>query len=310
MRKPEVSIIMATYNRSHLIENSLKCIRNQSHKDWECIIIDDGSTDNTSTVVNLFIKEDARFKYFARTNDHEKGLSGCRNKGLDLASGDYVIFFDDDDLVHPRNLEVNLDYLKGLRKDFCNYQKKPFFEQEPEIPKLLKGNDPQAYTAAHLDQFITGERAMASCTVMWSKKCFENIRFNEDLHYAEEWECYSRILMAGFDGITIDEILYFNRKHPGSNTGRFDSGGLQEKESMSRAAGLMIENISEANCLTPDLEKYFIRLGFKLKDYRLIEKLFSYTQPGLIGRLKYWSGFHIYPILRPIFKVKAKLVQS
>lgn len=308
MKNPKVSIIMATFNRAHLIENSLNSIQDQSFENWECIVIDDGSSDNTSTIVNSFITVDKRFKYVYRTSNHKKGLPGCRNQGLDIASGDFIIFFDDDDLVHPQNLELNLAYLAGIQKDFCNYQKRPFFEHDLEMADQEMRNEFKEFNFKHLDQFITGKRAMASCTVMWNKKCFENIRFNEHLHYAEEWECYARILMAGFEGITIEEILYFNRKHPGSNTGRFDSGGLREKESMSRAAGLMIENIAEANRLTPALEKYFIRLGFKLMDYKLIEKLFRYTQPGFFGRLKYWSGFQIYPLLRPIFKIKAKLV--
>lgn len=310
MKNPRVSIIMATYNRAHLLKDSLKSILDQSFEDWECLIIDDGSTDNTPRLIRSYLNADSRFKYIQRSFSHKKGLSGCRNQGLDVATGDYVIFFDDDDLVHPQNLEVNLSYIASTKKNFCNYQKRPFFDKVPEIVNLEVRNEFKEFNSEHLSQFVTGDRAMASCTVMWSKKCFENIRFHEDLHYAEEWECYARILLAGFEGCTINEVLYFNRKHPGSNTGRFDSGDHREKESMSRAASLMIENIAEADQLNPDLEKYFVRLGFKLKDYSLLQKLFGYTHPGIVDRIKYWGGYQFYPILRPFFKFKAKLIQS
>lgn len=307
MKKITVSIIMATYNRSHLLEDSLNSIRDQTFNDWECFIIDDGSTDDTQRLTNSIVISDKRFKYVKRSSFHKKGLAGCRNMGLELATGDFIIFFDDDDLVHPQNLEMSLAYLLGSEKDFCNYQKRPFLEQEPEMIRLKKIDRYKKFGVQELEKFVSGERAMASCTVLWSKKCFGNIRFNEDLHYAEEWECYGRILLAGFEGITIDEVLYFNRKHPGSNTGRFESDDPRAKESMSQAARLMIENIAEANKLTSGLEKYFVRLSFKLKDYRLIHRLFSYTQPNFFGRLKYWGGFQLYPILRPIFKIKAKI---
>ena len=108
---PQVSIIMATYNRAHLIEETLDSILNQSFINWECLIIDDGSTDNTTEVLRPYLLKDLRLRYSERTKDHKKGLSGCRNQGLELAKGDYIIFFDDDDMVHPDNLKICMEVL-------------------------------------------------------------------------------------------------------------------------------------------------------------------------------------------------------
>lgn len=306
-REPLISIIIATFNRSHLIEKSLTSVQHQTYKDWECIIVDDGSTDGTRETIKPFLLTDRRYNYIKRSSFYKKGLSGCRNMGLDMASGKYVIFFDDDDLVHPQNLEVSLDYLEKSGNNFCNYQKRPFFEQEPKMTLIENRSNYEDFGREKIEEFVNGNRAMASCTVLWDKKCFENIRFNEDLHYAEEWECYGRILLAGFEGVNIGEVLYFNRKHPGSNTGRYDSGNTREKDSMVRAASLMIEHLSKADHLTPKLEKYFLRLAFKLNSYGLLQRLFRYTQPDTMEKLKYWSGFQLYPLIRPIFKIKAKL---
>jgi glycosyltransferase involved in cell wall biosynthesis len=95
---PKVSIIMATYNRAHFIVETLVSIQNQTFLDWECIIVDDGGTDNTKEVIKPIIEEDKRFLYVQRDDIYQKGLPGCRNNGLDIAKGDYIIFFDDDDI--------------------------------------------------------------------------------------------------------------------------------------------------------------------------------------------------------------------
>src|SRR5680860_884854 len=96
-KKTQVSIIMATYNRSHFIGETLDSILNQAFENWECLIIDDGSTDNTKEFLRPYVLKDSRFEYYERTKDHKKGLPGCRNQGLEIAKGDYIIFFDDDD---------------------------------------------------------------------------------------------------------------------------------------------------------------------------------------------------------------------
>ena len=108
----KVSIIMATCNRAHLIEETLDSILNQSFRNWECIIIDDGESDSTQEVLYPYLEKDSRIKYFKRDNSHQKGLPGCRNMGLELANGEYIIFFDDDDIVHPDNLKFSIVSIK------------------------------------------------------------------------------------------------------------------------------------------------------------------------------------------------------
>ncbi len=99
---------MATYNRAHLITETLRSIQAQTYTNFECSIIDDGGTDNTAEIIAPFL-EDTRFTFQKRPSTYGKGLPGCRNYGLDLAKGEFVIFFDDDDIIHPQNLEIGLN---------------------------------------------------------------------------------------------------------------------------------------------------------------------------------------------------------
>ena len=83
-----VSVIIPTYNRSHLIGETLDSIMLQTYDNWECIIVDDGSIDYTTELLEFYIKRDDRFKFFKRTKDYLSGGNGARNYGLNLAKGD------------------------------------------------------------------------------------------------------------------------------------------------------------------------------------------------------------------------------
>lgn len=95
------SIIMPTYNREKTIGRAIKSVLNQSYKNWELIVVDDGSTDNTNDEINKI--KDSRLKYFFQEN---KGRSSARNSGISLSSGDFICFLDSDDKYYPHHLKV------------------------------------------------------------------------------------------------------------------------------------------------------------------------------------------------------------
>lgn len=103
----KVSVIVPSYNYGHLISETLDSVLSQTYKDWECIIVDDGSTDNTRQVVEKYLKRDGRFKYIHQKN---KGLAGARNSGILNASGEYIQLLDADDLLHPEKIRLQLDF--------------------------------------------------------------------------------------------------------------------------------------------------------------------------------------------------------
>jgi glycosyltransferase involved in cell wall biosynthesis len=96
---PLISIIIPTYNRAQVISKTLESIIAQTFTDWECIIVDDGSTDNTEEVIDNYIKKDSRFRYFKRPQDRIKGPNSCRNFGFELSKGSWINWFDSDDLL-------------------------------------------------------------------------------------------------------------------------------------------------------------------------------------------------------------------
>ncbi|GIW67075.1 MAG: glycosyl transferase [Candidatus Parcubacteria bacterium] len=111
MNKPLVSVIIPTYNRANLLPKAINSVINQTYKNWELLIIDDGSKDNTKKIVEEFIKKDSRIKYFYQENS---GQPAAMNLGIKNSNGEYVAFLDDDDEWSPEKLEKQL---KEFEKD-------------------------------------------------------------------------------------------------------------------------------------------------------------------------------------------------
>lgn len=101
--KPKISIVIPTYNREKIIGRTLDCIVAQTFTDWESIVVDDFSTDNTKDLIYSYVQKDCRFHYML--NERKKGSQGARNTGLYHSSADWVWFMDSDDIVHDDFLE-------------------------------------------------------------------------------------------------------------------------------------------------------------------------------------------------------------
>lgn len=110
---PLISVIIPTFNRYSYLEETLTSVSSQVYRNWECIIVDDGSTDKSIPFIKQFIAKDERFTLLKRPENRKKGASTCRNIGLEYAQGDYIQFLDSDDLIHGSKFE---EQIKRLRK--------------------------------------------------------------------------------------------------------------------------------------------------------------------------------------------------
>lgn len=112
MNNPLVSIIIPVYNREQLIGETLDSISAQTYKNWECILVDDGSGDNTEAIVYPYANNDIRIKFYHRPKTKKSGASSCRNYGLEKANGELFQFLDSDDLLAKNKLEEQLKFYK------------------------------------------------------------------------------------------------------------------------------------------------------------------------------------------------------
>jgi len=303
-----VTIIMATYNRAHFIVETLHSIQNQTFKNFECLIIDDGGTDDTLQVINPILNEDTRFQFLKRSVNYTKGLPGCRNFGLDIAKGEYIIFFDDDDIVHPQNLELCVSELMNSNYDFCRYKRSVFFKDFDYKFDSKVNFEKFEITVNDIRKIINGRLPFNSCAVMWTKNCFDNNRFVESLMYAEEWELYVRLLTENIKGVSIEKTLFYGRKHEQSNTGEFWLGDPIRVQSKKEAIVLILENLVNKKLLTPYLLKYLTSLAISFRDISLLRKLLKTARPSKQRISFIQMKFYLFPIwkfyMRNIKKIK------
>ena len=302
-----VSIIMATYNRASFIVETLESIKNQTYSNFECIIIDDGGTDNTQDLITPILNSDPRFSFQKRPDNYQKGLPGSRNYGLDIAKGDFVIFFDDDDIAHPQNLELCTTELYKSEVSFCRYQREVFFNEFDYKFDYSKDYSSFKIDINDIERMLNYELPFNSCAVMWRTNCFEKNRFVEHLMYAEEWELYSRILSSGFKGISIDKCLFYGRKHADSNTGEYFQNNPVRRASQADAIVLVLQNLKERKILTTPLVKHFISNSISFKEFNLFNRIMHTLDLTILKKIK-WSLFYQSYLLRlPIYKIKKRL---
>lgn len=122
MKKPLVSIITPTYNSSKFINETVQSVRNQTYQNFEHIIVDDCSSDNTWMILEDLEKEDSRIKLLRM--DKNSGAALARNQAIQLAKGKYIAFLDSDDLWEPRKLELQVQFMhnNNIAFSFTNYK--------------------------------------------------------------------------------------------------------------------------------------------------------------------------------------------
>ena len=176
---PRVSVIMAAYNRGALLSRAVNSVIAQVFKDWELIIVDDGSIDNTFDIVSGYQKEFQNIRYIKHSN---RKLGLTRNAGIQSSVGDYVTFLDTDDEYKPGHLQIRFEYMKthpeiDLIHGGVEIIGNPFVKDKNDLNKEI-----------HLDDCTIGG------TFFGKKKVFEELNGFSDIPYSEDSEFYERAL--------------------------------------------------------------------------------------------------------------------
>src|SRR5712691_10864800 len=125
--EPMITVIIPTYNYAHFVDQAIQSVIDQTYPDWECIVVDDGSTDGTRDVVARFVDNDARISYVFQDN---KGLAAARNTGLKLARGRFIQFLDSDDLIEKEKLRRQLEFVEAHEELDIVYGNTRYFRSE------------------------------------------------------------------------------------------------------------------------------------------------------------------------------------
>ena len=215
MHNQLVSIIIPTYNRGHLISETLDSVLAQTYTNWECIVVDDGSTDNTDEILANFCKKDSRIHFYHRPKDRLPGGNAARNYGFELSKGEYVNWFDSDDLMISSKLEKQMNLIAQTNSlmSICNYE---VFEDN--IDNVVQHKKEKIQKENAFWEYLNGNLFIATITELKNKFFLQtnNLRFDEELMAAQEWEFNCRVLFCIEDYAYIDETLVKQRHHSDS----------------------------------------------------------------------------------------------
>jgi SAM-dependent methyltransferase len=203
----QVSVIIPAYNGAQTIARTLQSLREQTFSDWEAIVVNDGSTDDTITVVEDLKQQEPRIRLINQTN---QGLSGARNTGVINADYDWLLFLDADDWIYPQHLEKLTQKLKNdpsLDVVYCGWA---YVTPNGEV---VSTNFPSLTG----DLFVPFTQYCVSVvhTFLVPKYLVENLgKFDHSLRSCEDWALWQRIARTGVRFGAVEEILAAYRMSP------------------------------------------------------------------------------------------------
>ncbi len=274
-----VSIIIPTYNRAHLLIETLTSIINQTYQNWECLIVDDASTDNSFEVIQEFAIKDKRFQYFTKPKELKKGPSSCRNYAFQFAKGTFIQFFDSDDIMHPEHLQEKINIIED--NDFVVCKLKEF--QSLFTKELFNYDDAEniEYEKDVFQAFATGAFPMMMVAPMWKKEYLENFMpIREDLHILEDHELHARALFKHPKYEIINKSLIFYRVGAVSSTNTFYrdvSYGLDSYFEAKKTV-LRLSNNASIKLSVLKMTLGFFRMGLAQKKYLEAEKCIQFIK--------------------------------
>jgi glycosyltransferase involved in cell wall biosynthesis len=266
MKKPLVSIVLATMHRPHYLIATLQSIQRQEVINWECIVVLEYNHQPTVELMEQFVGEDKRFSYYIKPKSAGTGLSNSRNFGLTKIAGDFVQFFDDDDIMLPFHLEMKLRlFEKHPTADFV-VCKLGGFRGEYQG----KSDDPPFYGCegyleqTHIDDFFTKDYKINSCAGMMKKQVFEKVQWATEISCENDLEFYIHVLAKGFVGYETSRVGYHYRQHPDSMTGNFFAGDAEMRASQIAARMAIISLLAKEGCLSHAVVRSNLILAMKL----------------------------------------------
>lgn len=224
-----ISIVIPIYNAEKYLEECLNSIKNQTYKNFEVIMVNDGSKDDSETICMNFLRSDSRFRYLKKENG---GVSSARNVGLDNVEGDYITFIDADDWVDENHLEILID---GIIKNNCEVAISSYMRfintRETYLINIYSNQEKYLlnYGKMNREKFLTELPKLISinnsfnCAVskLFSRRLVEDIRFDSNIIYAEDLDFYFKLYLKANNFIFINAETYIYRQHDESTTSGF-----------------------------------------------------------------------------------------
>jgi glycosyltransferase involved in cell wall biosynthesis len=262
----------------------------QTYDNWECIIVDDGSSDNTDEVVGEYVKKDSRFKYYHRPDEHLPGGNGARNYGFNICKGDLIKWFDSDDIMNNKLLHLQCDNLKINNKkiSLCLFSRYSSDLKRIEVRNL---SFPKVINSYH--SFLKQELLANLQTLLFERNTVCQLNFDEKLLKSQEYDFIQKLLKVYNQEISfLEKSLVIVRRHKQSITGKF-----RTDQTISSLVARLNAYRNLSMDTPPDVKLKIMKNYFFILSKLLLNKeklFFKYVDKGSIFNFK----SHQYYILK------------
>jgi glycosyltransferase involved in cell wall biosynthesis len=205
--KDLVSIVLPVYNGATFLRDSIESVIAQTYKNWELLILDDCSTDETPEISREYEAKDSRIHY--HRNEKNLKLPGNLNKGFSMAKGEYLTWTSDDNRYRPHALETMLTTIKEKEVGlvFADYQVIDENDQEIKVVSVQNGSKGR----------VLSYNVVGAC-FLYTREVYETVGdYDTELFLVEDWDYWQRVMMK-FSSYAIAQILYDYRQHSASLT--------------------------------------------------------------------------------------------
>lgn len=263
----KVSIIVPCYNQAQFLDECLQSVLNQKYDQWECIIVNDGSPDNTDAVVQKWLEIDSRFQYIKKENE---GVSNARNTGIARAKGEFILPLDADDKIATNYLKEALEVFakdQSLKLVYCKAEK--FGEETGKWN--LKPFSLEALTSDN----------MIFCSAIYRKKDWEVIGGYDEkmVEGLEDWEFWISLLKNGGTVFCLDIIGFYYRIKLISRQQEINRMGKEKLFAYLsvKHADFFVSHYGSFAAINARLEKEKYNFASKLKSEKFVIDLFCST---------------------------------
>lgn len=202
---PKISVIVPVYNAEKFLSECIKSVLNQTYKDFELLLINDGSTDNSANICKSFAENDSRIILFNKSNE---GVSKTRQFGINKSKGEYIIFIDSDDKVDTNMLYCMLNKIVESASDMviCDY-----WAYENNKDKYICQNPISCNNKSLLNSFLSQKLHGSCCNKMVRKEFYLKVTFPLNLNYSEDTYVIMHIVNLGAKVVYLNSAFYHYR---------------------------------------------------------------------------------------------------
>ena len=215
---PLISVVIPAYNAEQFLDETLESVLSQTYENWECIIVNDGSTDSTESIAKKWCEKDSRFRL---TNKENGGLSSARNWGIKESKAEYIAFLDADDLYLPEYLEFCLKTLIEQDLDLVAPKMMDFKNRPNKISKNDNNEGYLFYGKQGIRDFLYINQITVA--ILCKKSVLEAVGGFSWHDRAEDLHCWLKILFAGYKIYRVRKYMAYHRIHQNSlSSGDYD----------------------------------------------------------------------------------------